>query len=164
MKNKSVRHPAIPHALAVIDASDCYSKLTSGILEIHFAKNGLRQIDAVNAPAPLRRDVRRSIVEVLIICLQETVINFIQSIVEHLLGIRPSLRKWKVYNRIRKLTKLVRQTTPMPLGGNRHKAGCTSGCIKPRLQKHKLRFRAIPRAENKAKDIISCHGLRTLVF
>src|SRR5215475_1352479 len=72
---------------AVIDASDGYSELTGGVLEIHFAKNGLRQIDAVNAPAPLRRDFRRSIVEVLTICLQETVINFIQPVVEHLLGI-----------------------------------------------------------------------------
>src|ERR1035438_1551361 len=68
-----------------LSSSDLHSQLTSGILEIHFAKNRLWQIDAVNAPAPLRRDFCRSIVEVLVVSLQESIVDFVQLIVEYLL-------------------------------------------------------------------------------
>src|SRR5260370_18883504 len=78
-----LRHRAF--GLRAIGASDFHPHLTSGILEIHFAKNRLPQIDAVNAPAPLRGDFRRSVVEVLVVSLQESIVNLVQLFVEYLL-------------------------------------------------------------------------------
>lgn len=62
-------------------------QLPGRVLKIDFTKNRFRQINPVDTPSALRRDLRRGIVEVLIICLQETIVNLIQLIVEHLLGI-----------------------------------------------------------------------------
>src|SRR5579862_6751306 len=65
--------------------SDVHSKLTSGIVEIDFAKNCFRKMDAVDAPAPLRRYFRRSVIEILVVCLQESIVDFVQLVVEDLL-------------------------------------------------------------------------------
>ena len=48
-------------------------------------KNRLGQFNAIYPPAPLRRYLRRSIVEILVIGLEEPIINFVQLSVKHLL-------------------------------------------------------------------------------
>src|SRR5215471_15146475 len=56
-----------------------------GVLVINLLQNRLRQTDAVNPPASLRRHFGRSIVEILVVGLEKSVIDFVQLVVECLL-------------------------------------------------------------------------------
>src|ERR1700680_392550 len=58
---------------------------TKGVAVIHFLQNGVRQVNAVNAPAALRRYFGRGVIKILVLSLQEAVVNLVQLIVEHLL-------------------------------------------------------------------------------
>src|SRR2546423_6554742 len=53
------------------------SQYSHSILVVHLPQNGIRQFDSVYSPAPLRWDLRRSIVEILVFGLQEAEVNFI---------------------------------------------------------------------------------------
>jgi len=60
-------------------------QLARRVLVVNLAQNRLRQIDAVDPPAPLRRHIRRRIIEILVICFQEAVVDFVKLVIEDLL-------------------------------------------------------------------------------
>ena len=56
-----------------------------GICVIHLAQDLIRQMDPVDTPSPLWRNVRRSIVKILIVGFQESIVDLVESVVEYLL-------------------------------------------------------------------------------
>src|ERR1700730_17340506 len=58
---------------------------TRRVAVIHFLQNGVRQVNAVNAPAALRRYFGRGVIEILVLGFQKAVVNLVQLIVKHLL-------------------------------------------------------------------------------
>src|SRR5690242_13153155 len=56
-----------------------------GIFVVNLAQNLVRQTDAIDAPTSLRWNFRRSIVKILVFCLEKTVIDFVKFVVEYLL-------------------------------------------------------------------------------
>src|SRR5215467_12390358 len=61
-----------------------------GVLVIDFLEDFILQSQAINSPAPLRRHLRRRVVEILVFGFQEPVIDFVQQVGEDLLRrVRP---------------------------------------------------------------------------
>src|SRR6185295_19001027 len=64
----------------------------SGIRVVHFAQDLIGQTEAVDAPAALRRNACRCVVEVLVLGFEKAVVDLVQLVAEHLLRILVAVR------------------------------------------------------------------------
>src|SRR5579871_1907975 len=67
-------------------------QFTSCVPVVDLTQDRLRQIDAIDAPTTLWRYVRRSVVEVFVICLQKPIVDLIEFVIENLLRILITMR------------------------------------------------------------------------
>src|SRR5690242_17764839 len=58
----------------------------SRVLVVHLLQNRVAQLNSVDLPAALRRNLRRRVIEVLIVALEEAVVDLVQGIAKYLLG------------------------------------------------------------------------------
>src|SRR5579863_9409513 len=56
-----------------------------GVAVINFLQYRVRQIDAINPPAALRRNLRRRVIKIFVVGLEKTVVNLVELVVKHLL-------------------------------------------------------------------------------
>ena len=77
---------SIQRSRSVLPASsDGDSQGSRGVSVVDLAQNLVRQLDTINPPTALRRNLRRSVVKILVVGFEETIIDFVQLIVEDLL-------------------------------------------------------------------------------